>query len=103
MVDTGLDTDEFRRVIAPLLQAGQAWRGELCNHAKDGSLYWVDAAIAPFFDASGRIERFVTIRHDITARETAARELARERERLDNILRGTHGGTWNGTCRPARR
>ena len=94
MVDTGLDTDEFRRVIAPLLQAGQAWRGELCNRAKDGSLYWVDAAIAPFFDASGRIERFVTIRHDITARETAARELARERERLDNIVRGTHGGTW---------
>jgi two-component system sensor histidine kinase/response regulator len=94
MVDTGLDTDEFRRVVAPLLQAGQAWRGELCNRAKDGSLYWVDAAIAPFFDASGRIERFVTIRHDITARETAARELARERERLDNILRGTHGGTW---------
>jgi two-component system, sensor histidine kinase and response regulator len=94
MVDTGLDTDEFRRVVAPLLQAGQAWRGELCNRAKDGSLYWVDTAIAPFFDASGRIERFVTIRHDITARETAARELARERERLDNILRGTHGGTW---------
>jgi len=94
LVDTGLDTDEFRRVIAPLLRAGQAWRGELCNRAKDGTPYWVDAAIAPFFDASGRIERFVTIRHDITARETAARELARERERLDNILRGTHGGTW---------
>jgi PAS domain S-box-containing protein len=94
MVDTGLDTDEFRRVIAPLLQAGQPWRGELCNRAKDGSPYWVDTAIAPFFDADGRIERFITIRHDITARETAARELTRERERLDNILRGTHGGTW---------
>ena len=94
LVDTGLDTDEFRRVVAPLLQAGQAWRGELCNRAKDGTPYWVDVAIAPFFDANGRIERFVTIRHDITARETAARELARERERLDNILRGTHGGTW---------
>jgi PAS domain S-box-containing protein len=94
MVDTGLDTDEFHGVIAPLLQAGQPWRGELCNRAKDGSLYWVDTAIAPFFDASGRIERFITIRHDITARETAARELARERERLDNIVRGTHGGTW---------
>jgi PAS domain S-box-containing protein len=94
LVDTGLDTDEFRQVIAPLLQAGQAWRGELCNLAKDGTPYWVDAAIAPFFDAGGRIERFITIRHDITARETAARELARERERLDNIVRGTHGGTW---------
>jgi PAS domain S-box-containing protein len=94
LVDTGLDTEEFRRVISPRLKAGHPWRGELCNRAKDGSLYWVDTAIAPFFDDSGRIERFVTIRHDITARETAARELSRQRERLDSILRGTHGGTW---------
>ena len=61
------------------IASGQVWRGEICNRTKDGALYWVDSIIAPFFDEQGRIERFVSIRTDITARREA--EAARAAQR----------------------
>ena len=76
------------------ITAGQPWSGEVCNRSKDGQLYWVDTLIAPFVDADGRVEKYVSIRTDITASKNAARELARERQRLNNILEGTQVGTW---------
>ncbi len=62
------------------IRAGNAWRAEVCNRAKDGCLYWVDNMIAPFRGSDGRIEKFVSIRTDITARKRAeglARQLGR--------------------------
>ena len=49
------------------LARGQPWRGDVCNRRKDGSLYWVDSIIAPFMNPQGDIERYVSIRRDITA------------------------------------
>ena len=91
---SGTHPPEFWAEMWATIGAGRSWRGELCDRAKDGSLFWSDTVIAPFFSGDGTIERFVAIRTDITARKTAARQLAHERERLDNILRGTHAGTW---------
>ena len=76
------------------LGAGRSWHGEICNRAKDGSLYWVDSIIAPFIGQDGRIERYVSLRTDVTDRVKATEALNQERERLDNILLGTNVGTW---------
>ncbi len=62
---------EMWRTIA----SGRVWHGEVCNRAKDGSLYWVDSIIAPFRGKSGRIEKYVSIRTDITARKQAEADL----------------------------
>ena len=48
------------------ISRGQAWRGEVCNRAKDGTLYWVNSLVAPFVGADGRIEKYISIRNDIT-------------------------------------
>jgi PAS domain S-box-containing protein len=57
------------------ISSGKSWRGEICNRAKDGSLYWVDSMIAPFAGDDGRIEKYVSIRTDITERHHSAEKL----------------------------
>ncbi len=47
----------------------QTWSGEVKNRAKNGGSYWVLATIVPFTDESGKIEKYVAIRTDITDRK----------------------------------
>ena len=76
------------------ISSGYTWRDTVCNRARDGSLYWVDAVISPFFDDAGNIEKYVSIRSDVTLARKVQEELANEREHLNAILHGTDAGTW---------
>ena len=57
------------------VSSGQVWRGDVCNRARDGSLYWVNTQISPVFDAHGRTEKYLSIRTDISALKKATVEL----------------------------
>ena len=94
IVNSGTHSREFWVLMWRTIASGQAWRGEICNRSKDGSLYWVHSIMAPFRGADGQIEKYISIRNDITARKVASDTLALERARLDHILRGMHAGTW---------
>lgn len=48
---------------------GDIWSGEICNLSKSGKLFWVDASIVPLKDDNGNIQRFISIRIDITERK----------------------------------
>ncbi|PLK47208.1 PAS domain S-box protein [Uliginosibacterium sp. TH139] len=85
---------EFFTAMWETLLAGKIWSGELINRRKDGSLYTEEQTIAPVWDEDGQISHFVAIKQDVTAAHNQARELARERRRLADIIRGTHAGTW---------
>ncbi len=56
---------EMWRTIA----AGEVWKGQVCNRAKDGSLYWVDSTIVPMVDDEGKIYRYASIRFNITEKQ----------------------------------
>ncbi len=65
------------------IASGNTWHGEICNKAKDDSLYWVDSSIVPIKDADGRIDRYISIRFDITKRVQAENELIKLNEMLE--------------------
>ncbi len=77
ILNSGTHPKAFWVEVWKALLSGSAWRGEVCNRAKDGSLYWVDSIIAPFRGPDGRIEKFVSIRTDITERKRVSMELVR--------------------------
>ena len=59
------------------------WHGEVCNRAKDGSLYWVDTTVLGFRNEAGDINRYVAIRHDITQIKRAQKLI---REKMEQNL-----------------
>ena len=71
IVNSGVHAPEFWTDMWRTTSSGRSWRGEVCNRARDGSLYWVDSIIAPFMGDDGRIEKYISIRHDVTDRAHA--------------------------------
>lgn len=81
IVSSKTHSSEFWKTVWETISQGQIWRGEICNRAKDGSLYWVDSVIAPMLGTDGRPLSYVSIRTDITALVTAQKQ-AQASERL---------------------
>lgn len=66
------------------ISRGQVWRGEICNRSKDGRLYWVESTIVPMFDAANqRVEKYVSIRFDVSEKRTLMQTLQCRAERDD--------------------
>ncbi len=97
IIKSDAQPDGFWDGVWKTISSGYAWHGEVCNRAKDGSLYWLDTVIAPYFGNHG-IERYISIRTDISASKRAQEVLDAERQRLNNIISGTRAGTWEWNC-----
>jgi PAS domain S-box-containing protein len=75
MLNSGIHPSSFWSDLWSKIGVGKTWRGEVCNRRKDGSLYWVDSTIVPYRNADGDIEKFVSIRFDVTAQKQAEEAL----------------------------
>lgn len=76
--NSGCHPPDFFEQMWKTITAGNVWRGEICNRAMDGSLYWVDATIAPRIDGKGRVCGYISLRIDISARKKAEAEAIEE-------------------------
>ena len=75
LLKSGVQPDAFWIDLWTTIGSGKPWRGVICNRTRDGSLYWVDSMIAPFVGEDGRIEKYVSIRTDITQQQLSAERL----------------------------
>jgi len=71
----GTDRHEVAR-IAGCLRDGVSCRADLLNYTKSGEPYWTALQITPVRDASGEVERFISVQTDAT-------ELRRTQDELE--------------------
>lgn len=76
------------------ISSGTTWRGEICNRAKNGTLFWVDSTIAPVLNHEGEIDQYIAIFYDITHRRLAERHLRESRERFKSLLAMSSDWYW---------
>ncbi|MBN8487986.1 MAG: PAS domain S-box protein, partial [Burkholderiales bacterium] len=95
LLNAGHHPPSFWRELWTTVMAGRPWRGEVCNRAKDGTLYWVDSIVAPLMGADGRVDRMVSIRTDITAAKRLEQSLRDSRRFLEQVGRVAGVGGWN--------
>jgi diguanylate cyclase (GGDEF)-like protein/PAS domain S-box-containing protein len=69
IVNSGHHPRAFWQALWRTLRSGESWQGEICNRAKDGSLYWVDTTIVPITDDHGTITEYLAIRTVSTGRK----------------------------------
>ncbi|KAB0506476.1 MULTISPECIES: putative bifunctional diguanylate cyclase/phosphodiesterase [Pseudomonas] len=76
LLNSGLHCADFFAAMWRTIALGNIWKGEICNRAKDGSLYWVDSTMVPVLDdATGRIDRYLSIRFDISEKRQLLQSL----------------------------
>ena len=76
ILNSGTHSKAVFREMYRCIANGEVWRGELCNKAKSGSLYWVDTVITPQLGADGKPIGYMAIRIDITARKHAEAQIS---------------------------
>ncbi len=87
LVNSGTHPRSFWTEMFRTVMGGQVWHAEVCNRAKNGSLYWVDTTVAPMRNEAGKIVRFVAIRADLTERKRSEKRLIdSERQARDLAL-----------------
>ena len=76
------------------IKAGQSWKGENCNRAADGSIFWIQSTIIPVLGKDGTIARFVAIIVDITERKRLAETLQATNTHLARVTEISGIGGW---------
>jgi PAS domain S-box-containing protein len=75
IINSGYHPREFFISMWKTISSGKVWEAEICNRAKDGSIYWVYTTIVPFLDELNKPYQYVSIRFEITQIKTAQVQL----------------------------
>ncbi len=86
IVNSGMHDAAFFSKLWGTITSGRTWRGEICNRAKDGRLFWTDSTIIPIKGDDGLPLKYLSIRFDITQRKLDEAALSTEKERWQVTL-----------------
>ncbi|SOD99898.1 response regulator [Caenispirillum bisanense] len=85
VVNSGLHDAAFFAEMWRTIRSGRVWHGEVCNRARDGSLYWVSATIVPQDMGPDGPGGYIAIRTDITHQKRMEEDLLESRRFLQSI------------------
>lgn len=85
IVNSNYHSQEFFKEMWNTICAGEVWKGEIRNRAKDGSIYWVDTTIVPFLDVNKRPNQYLAIRYEITNRKKIEEELQEMMKKIIDV------------------
>lgn len=91
---SGLHSPAYFEKLKVSMENGFPYRGEFCNKAKDGTLYWVDTSIVPFLDQNGKVYQYLSISHDITRRKETEALLRESEEKFRSIVEQSLAGIY---------
>ena len=86
VVNSGFHPKSFFAEMWKTIASGQVWKGEVCNRAKNGNLYWVASTIVPYLDEQGHIKQYISIRTDITESKLAQKRITESELRMRQLL-----------------
>ncbi|GEM_PF-4535561 len=66
IVNSSYHSKEFFHDMWNTIVHGKVWHGLIRNKKKKGTFYWVDTTIAPILDETGKPERYLAIRFEVT-------------------------------------
>jgi len=86
ILNSGYHSREYFRDMWEIISAGKTWHGEICNRAKDSSLYWVEAAISPILDEQNKPVKYISVQFDVTERKKAEDDLLSRTNELEILF-----------------
>lgn len=66
ILKSGHHPDKFFENLEKTISDGKVWKGNIKNKAKDGTFFWTNTTITPFFGEDGKPEHFIRVTTDIT-------------------------------------
>ena len=82
IINSGHHPKEFFSALFEKITQGKVWQGEVCNRTKQGNLYWERATVVPFLNSRGKLEKYVSIRTEITENKKNAQAVIISRDIL---------------------
>ena len=89
MLRSDIHPSSFWADMWQTVRQGNIWHGEVCNRAKDGSLYWVDTYIYPDRNSNGELIELLSVAHDITRYKRQEEALTRSQVHMRAIVNST--------------
>ncbi|MGB0524252.1 MAG: SpoIIE family protein phosphatase [Flammeovirgaceae bacterium] len=86
IINSGYHDKAFFKNMWQTIGNGQVWRGEFCNRAKDGSIYWVDSSIVPILNDKGKPVEYLAIRFVITKQKEAENQLKSRNAKITSSI-----------------